>query len=386
MEIILSPLRHRERDCIKIAFPVNGEITALLKTIPGTRWSQTHRAWYIEDRRELLKELFKCFKGRVYLNYEALKSGNRQLHVAGSNVQELIPVKAKARAEVILQKEVSACNRLHLDNLRSWMRTKRYSANSVHAYLDCLELYSRWNDNKDFEEVTYEDVIRFNNEYILKKGLSATYQSHFISALKLLFNVCRFKSLGEAELIRPKKPKRLPNVLSKEEVKQILNASRNIKHRTMLSLIYSCGLKCGELLRLRPQHSDSHRNLLFVQQGKGRKDRIVPLSNKTIELMREYYALYRPAVYLFEGARAGEPYDDRSLQNVLKQSVRKAKINKPVTLHWLRHSYATHLLEAGTNLRYIQEILGHSSSKTTQIYTHVSTAGIQNIVSPFDTL
>ena len=154
----------------------------------------------------------------------------------------------------------------------------------------------------------------------------------------------------------------------------------------MLSLIYSCGLRCGELLRLKPEHVDSKRSLLIIKQAKGRKDRIAPLSNKTITLLREYFIAFKPSVYLFEGCNRGEPYDERSLQQVLKQGLRKAQINKPITLHWLRHSYATHLLEGGTDLRYIQEILGHSRSTTTEIYTHVSTKGIQNVISPFDTL
>ena len=154
----------------------------------------------------------------------------------------------------------------------------------------------------------------------------------------------------------------------------------------MLSLIYSCGLRCGELLSLKPEHIDSKRGLLIIKQAKGRKDRIAPLSVKILTMLREYYIASKPNIYLFEGSKKGEQYDARSLQQVLKQGVAKANITKPVSLHWLRHSYATHLLENGTDLRYIQEILGHSSSRTTEIYTHVSTKSIQNIVSPFDYL
>ena len=185
---------------------------------------------------------------------------------------------------------------------------------------------------------------------------------------------------------RPKRSKTLPNVLSKEEVKAILNSLTNTKHITMLSLIYSCGLRCGELLKLKPQHIDSKRNVLILKNSKGKKDRIAPLSLKTIEMLRDYFKEYRPKVYLFEGQNIGTMYDVRSLQKVLKKAVISAKITKPVTLHWLRHSYATHLLESGTDLRYIQEILGHSSSRTTEIYTHVSTKSIQLIKSPFDDL
>ena len=154
----------------------------------------------------------------------------------------------------------------------------------------------------------------------------------------------------------------------------------------MLSLIYSCGLRCGELLALKPEHIDSKRGIVLIKQGKGKKDRIAPLSIKIVAILRNYYTLYKPKIYLFEGQEIGKPYDNRSLQQVLKQALVKAKISKPVTLHWLRHSYATHLLENGTDLRYIQEILGHKSSKTTEIYTHVSTKSVQKIISPFDSL
>jgi integrase/recombinase XerD len=175
-------------------------------------------------------------------------------------------------------------------------------------------------------------------------------------------------------------------VLNKVEVKSILEALHNQKHRCMLSLIYSCGLRRGELLRLLLTDIDSQRGVVVIRQSKGMKDRIVPLSPKVLQMLRDYYRAYKPKHWLFEGYKPGMPYDERSLQQVLRYAVRKAGIKKPITLHWLRHSYATHLLESGTDLRYIQELLGHKSSKTTEIYTHVSTRMLQQIVSPFDTL
>jgi len=185
---------------------------------------------------------------------------------------------------------------------------------------------------------------------------------------------------------RPRREKRLPNVLSKKEIKAILEAPTNLKHRSMISLIYACGLRRSELLNLTLKDIHSDRNLLFIRQSKGKKDRVVPISMKLIAMLRDYYKAFKPKTWLFEGQLAGEKYSERSIQLVLNQSVSKAKINKQVSLHWLRHSYATHLLESGTDLRYIQELLGHSSSKTTEIYTHVSTRNLQQIRSPFDDL
>ena len=154
----------------------------------------------------------------------------------------------------------------------------------------------------------------------------------------------------------------------------------------MLSLIYSCGLRRSELLNLKPADIDSKRGIVIIRQSKGKKDRIAPLSPKILEMLREYYIGYKPKTWLFEGQNENTKYDERSLSNVLKQALTKSRISKPVSLHWLRHSYATHLLESGTDLRYIQELLGHSSSKTTEIYTHVSTKSLQQIKSPFDDL
>jgi integrase/recombinase XerD len=207
-----------------------------------------------------------------------------------------------------------------------------------------------------------------------------------VNAIKLFFRSIEHKKMNPELLHRPKREKLLPNVLSKEEVKQILDAHSNLKHKAMLSLIYSCGLRCGELLSMRPVHIDSKRGIVIIKQAKGKKDRIVPLSPKILEMLRQYFKDFQPQSYLFEGQEKGNPYDERSLQLVLKQALVKVKITKPVTLHWLRHSYATHLLESGTDLRYIQELLGHKSSKTTEIYTHVSTKNLQKIISPFDTL
>jgi len=274
----------------------------------------------------------------------------------------------------------------HLIAFKNYMNYRRYSSNTIKTYSDALEVFFRFYQNKEPESFTIEDIVHFNSEYILRKNLSASYQNQVINAIKLFYRN-RFKRMMEVNLIqRPRREKRLPNVLSKEEVKAILEAPTNLKHRAMLSLIYACGLRRGELLNLTLKDILSDRNLLFIRQSKGKKDRVVPISPKIIVMLREYYKAYKPKTWLFEGQFPNTRYSEKSLENVLKQSLSKAKISKKVSLHWLRHSYATHLLENGTDLRYIQELLGHSSSRTTEIYTHVSTRNLQQIRSPFDDL
>jgi len=273
-----------------------------------------------------------------------------------------------------------------LEAFKSYMNYRRYSKNTIKTYSDALQIFFKFNATENLEQLTIEHLIKFNNEHILKNNYSASYQNQVINAIKLFYRN-RFDRTMEVDFIqRPRREKRLPNILSKLEVKSILESPINLKHRAMLSLIYACGLRRSELLNLTLKDVLSDRHLLFIRQSKGKKDRMLPISNKLITMLREYYRAYKPKIWLFEGQIPGEKYSERSLQLVLNQALNKAKINKPVTLHWLRHSYATHLLENGTDLRYIQELLGHSSSKTTEIYTHVSTHSIQKIKSPFDDL
>lgn len=273
-----------------------------------------------------------------------------------------------------------------ITRFRAWLHHKRYSTNTIKVYSEALRVFLTWFEAKEDHAFTLDDLITFNNRYVLDKGYSASYQNQVINAIRLYFQLCGNKEMENVNLERPRREHRLPSVLNKTEVKAILQAHANLKHRCMLSLVYSCGLRRGELLQLKPTDIDSGRGVILIRQSKGKKDRIAPLSSKILEMLRDYYRQYRPVTWLFEGQEKGMPYDERSLQMVLKSALKKAGIKKPVTLHWLRHSYATHLLESGTDIRYIQELLGHKSSKTTEIYTHVSTRKIQQICSPFDSL
>ena len=274
----------------------------------------------------------------------------------------------------------------HLTQFSHYLKYRRYSPNTIKTYTDALRVFFHYHSNKVPEELGIAEIIEFNTGYILRKHLSASYQNQVINAIKLFYRNRFNRNMDLNNIQRPRREQRLPNVLSKQEVKAILEAPTNLKHRAMLSLIYACGLRRSELLNLSLSDVLSDRNVLFIRQSKGKKDRVIPISNKIIEMLRTYYKACKPKVWLFEGQNVGERYSERSLQLVLKQALKKAGNSKPVSLHWLRHSYATHLLESGTDLRYIQELLGHNSSKTTEIYTHVTTKSLQQIRSPFDEL
>ena len=274
----------------------------------------------------------------------------------------------------------------HLAHFKNYLKSQRYSPNTIKTYTEALGVFFQFHSNKAPEKLEIEDIIHFNTGYILRKNLSASYQNQVINAIKLFYRN-RFKRFMNLDNIqRPRREKRLPNVLSKQEIKAILEAPTNLKHRALLSLIYACGLRRSEVLNLTLKDVLSDRNLLFIRQSKGKKDRVVPISHKIIEMLRDYYKAFKPKTWLFEGQMPNTKYSEMSLAKVLKQALKKAGNQKPVSLHWLRHSYATHLLESGTDLRYIQELLGHASSRTTEIYTHVSTKNLQQIRSPFDDL
>lgn len=346
MEWKAQLVNHRGEDRIAVYFENNNGLTARLRSLGDARWSQQMKAWHLPDTIENRKRF------KLFLNEE-------------SNTHTII-------AEQI-------------EKYRQWLATKRYSDNTIKTYTETLKSFLTFFKGKPIQEISHQDVVQYNHDFIIKNKLSASYQNQVINSIKLYFSTIENRQMEVNLIERPIREKKLPNVLSKQEIKLILDAPSNLKHKAMLVLIYSCGLRRSELLNLKPADIDSKRGVIIIRQAKGKKDRIVPLSNKALDLLREYYKTFRPGTWLFEGQTKG-PYDERSLSNVLAQAVAKAKIKKPVTLHWLRHSYATHLLENGTDLRYIQEILGHNSSKTTELYTHVSTKSIRNVKSPFDEL
>ena len=369
--ITLDLVKHKGKQIVLLKFPYDNQLISIVRQLPNATWSNTHKSWYTSSSIETLHQVKKLFADVAIIDAQPLKE-----KLAKQKISD-----AANKNNVLSEEALNS-----IEKFKNWLRSRRYSESTVLTYTDALKTFLKFYNNKLISEISNDDIIKFNNEFILKNNLSASYQNQVVNAIKLFFRTVQNKTIDVDIIHRPKREHLLPNVLSKEEIKKILQAPSNIKHKTMLSLIYSCGLRRSELLNLKITDIDSNRNLVIIRQSKGKKDRITPLSGKILELLRAYFIAYKPKVWLFEGQDKTNKYDERSLASVLKQAVEKTKIKKPVTLHWLRHSYATHLLEAGTDLRYIQEILGHSRSTTTEIYTHVSNKSIQKIISPFDNL
>lgn len=264
-----------------------------------------------------------------------------------------------------------------------YMEQLRYSHNTIISYSESLKTFLRFLDNPPLASITNSDLERFNHEYIIANNYSESYQNQVINAIKLYFAKKQEMQIQLNKVERARKSYRLPVVFSLDEVESLLNSVKNLKHRCMLSLIYSCGLRSGELLNLRIADIDSKRMVVHIHQAKRKKDRVVPLSKSVLELLRSYYLDYKPKDYLFNGKNSLQ-YSHTSLSKVFRMAVQRSGIRKKCSLHTLRHSYATHLLESGVNLRYIQELLGHNSPKTTMIYTHVSSEGSRAILSPIE--
>ena len=354
------------------SFPFNRNLYALFSSLNNCTWDSFEKAWVIDESAFPLENLLAHFKDKaeVILQEKSLES---------------VEYKRSLLRPIHFLEPLDDLKKEAIQTFIRYLNSKRYSSNTIKVYSDSMSTFFRYFSMKDISDISNDDLIDFNNNYILKNNFSSSYQNQVVNAVKLYFSAIQHKKIDVELIHRPRREKVLPNVLSKEEVKAILDAPYNLKHRAMLAMIYSCGLRRGELLSLTKFDVDSKRMVVIIRMAKGKKDRIVPLSPKILNLLRDYYKSYNPKEFLFEGQGGGK-YSEKSLENVLKQSLFKARNKKPVTLHWLRHSYATHLLESGTDLRYIQDLLGHKSSKTTEIYTHVSTKNIQNIRSPFDDL
>lgn len=295
--------------------------------------------------------------------------------------------KVKSRIQTSHPNTVVALPKYHEPALRfrQFLEARRYSQSTVSTYTTFVQQFLEFLKEIPPEEAGQSDAEAFLEYLVLKRRIAISTHRQAISALKQ-FSVflpdCRIDPEG---LVRPHKSRKLPTVLSTAELIRLLQVTRNLKHRTLLALLYGCGLRIGELLALELSQLDIARRQLFVRDGKGRKDRVVVLADRLIPLLQNYLATYRPERYFAEG-RPGQAYSATSIRSVLKQNAKRAGIIKPITPHTLRHSYATHLLEKGVDIRYIQELLGHAKPETTMIYTHVSRRDLLNIKSPLDLL
>jgi integrase/recombinase XerD len=336
---------------LQVKFVYNQEIITKIRTMPKRRWDQQAKAWILPDRPETLQQL------------EQLFSEYRLKYVGVSNIASLLQ---QSDRDIKLRGLSPKTCKAYLMQIRRFLNTVAKPVNQI----------SEW------------DIRAYLLQMITNDGttVSRSYYNQAISAIKFLYDGVLHQPMIIKDIPRPKRDKKLPTVLAEETVAQILQAIDNLKHLTILMLVYSAGLRVSEVVRLRKEDIDPYRNLIRVHGAKGRKDRETILSSCAFETLQKYQAKYRPECWLFPGPNPEKHLTTRTVEKVLENIRNKVGIDQTFSVHTLRHSFATHLLENGVDLRYIQELLGHESPKTTEIYTHVSRNHLGKIQSPLDRL
>mgnify|MGYP000882280032 CR=1 FL=1 len=379
--VTLEVLDHNGQRRIALRFPYDSALIATAKSI-GAQWSKTNKCWHVENGSASMEAIFAAYKGQAWLNADALfiKTGNAPRppakHTASTPIDE-----PHRRHEVPLDPAQEEA----LQRMRQKLEISRYSPRTISMYVAATkQLFVRFPGTVP-KEITTADIETFQHELATVRKVSNSTLNQMVNAVRYYYKDVLGDPARVKFIERPRAERKLPNVLSEEEVTTLLRSVTNLKHRCILMLIYSAGLRLGELTALKRADIIPERKQIVIRGGKGRKDRITLLSSKVLEKLDRYLLEYRPKVYLFEG-QTGGAYSATSVQKVFHQAKARAGIKAPATVHTLRHSFATHLLEKGTDLRYIQTLLGHSSSKTTEIYTHVSTKAIGKIRSPLDDL
>lgn len=357
-------------DRIGVKFQFDEKKSDQLIAIPGHRWESSGRHWSFPRTRESLERILAVFR----TDWRVLDPAVAEAFGLTKPSRPSVPVKSHSRASVSRSLEV----------LRRELKIRNYSPKTITTYTSCIRSFADYFAPRKLEELSDEDIRRYMLHQIEVKKLSAGSVSQTLNALRFLYKEIYDRPFVVKGIEHPKRGRPLPVVLSVEEVKAILGSLGNLKHRVMLMLAYSAGLRVSEIVHLKSADIDGERKLIHVQSGKGKKDRYTILSDVVLEALRDYWKAYRPKTWLFEGRKAGSPYSIRSAEMVFESAAEKAGIRKHVSIHTLRHSFATHLLEQGTDIRFIQELLGHSSVRTTEIYTHVSKRQIATLRSPIE--
>lgn len=352
-EIHLSAENHRNKEVVAFRFGFDEEIKKRLRNHFQVVWSQTKKYWWIERKDFDFKEFKEVFSDKAIITYSEKKEKRKQVALPYGYLEKLILV--------------------------------RYSNSTKKAYTTYFKDFQLAFADKNLEELKPDDINKYILGLIKKKNISASQQNQRINSIKFYYERVLGKKKQFYNIDRPKKQRILPKVISEQEVLEMLKLTTNLKHKAILATIYSAGLRRGELIALRKQDIWFDKKLIFVKAGKGKKDRTTILSESLSIVLKKYFEEYKPNYYVFEGKNRTK-YAPVSVLRIVLKAGQLAKVKQRVTPHMLRHSFATHLLEQGTDLRYIQTILGHESSKTTEIYTHVSKKSLAKIKSPLDVI
>lgn len=391
--ISLKPLIHREGEQLAIYFQYKREIDLAVRSIKGIKWSQSNKCWYLP----LSKESFEKIKAtldpfgkleitelRKYL--ETRKTSQPELSLVKS--KNTISTRDNKTGSIKIYSGIKPVNRHVLLKMEEHLKLKAFSQSTIRTYLNEMAQLLQALGDIPADQLRPEHLKRYLVHCYEKLGLKENTLHSRINAMKFYYEQVLKREKFFWEIPRPKKQIILPKVLNEAEISRLFRAIENKKHKAIVFIAYSSGLRVSEVVNLKIKDVDTQRMTLFIERAKGKKDRIVNLSPLVLDILRAYIkqSKPRPVKYLFEGDTPGQPYSIRSAQQVFAAARKKAGINKSVSFHALRHSFATHLLEKGVDIRYIKDLLGHFDIKTTERYTHVSKRMLVNITSPLDDL
>ena len=391
---MLRPLMHRNNECIAIFFEKNTSLEKIIRKQPGIKWSQTNKCWYIPLTETAYQLLIKSVKEKAAVDNTALKAYLEKK----KNIQAVLPQKKQpvANRKTTFSKPValtqagqlSTINLKALEKFVQQLQLKAYSKSTINTYRNEFIQLLKILKNKPVDELTTGDLRRYMVYAMDKEGIKENTAHSRLNALKFYFEQVLGREKFFWEIPRPKKAIQLPKVFSQDEIAGIINSITNKKHKVMLMLAYSAGLRVSEVISLKTYEVDSKRMTIFIHAAKGKKDRIVSLSPVLLVMLKAYTEEYAPpeSGYLFEGHIKGTAYSSRSLQEVIQAAKKKAGVIRPGSIHSLRHSFATHLIEKGTDVTMIQKLLGHNDLKTTLRYLHTSNKDLLKIISPLDDL
>lgn len=367
-QILLSEDYHNDQSVVCIWFKYDQQVINKLKKVTSALWSSSKKCWYVQQTDFKLSTFFEQFKDLAYIDYSALKS----------NVDSLQTSEPKQTATNIHRHRIKVPDE-YLEKLEQ----KRYSKSTIKSYTAYFKDFMHHFSDRDLKSIEKDEINGYILYLIRNQKISESQQNQRINAIKFYYEKVLGLNREFYNIERPRQKHTLPKVISENEVVRIIDAIDNIKHKVIITTIYSAGLRRSEIINLRKQDVDFDRNIIFIRGAKGKKDRITILSEANAVLLKMYIKKHSPNYWMFEGAERGQ-YNESSIGRILHYAVEKAGINKRITPHMLRHSFATHLLEQGVDIRYIQTLLGHESSITTDIYTHVSKKSLANIKSPLD--
>lgn len=338
------------------------------------RWSPAHRLWHLPYSESNYRQIRVHFHGLAQIR-------TADFDLTHKNYLESRKIKGNQKNAALTS--LSKFARQELLDVDRYLEMRRYAKRTRETYGYLLHVFFATIEYQRFDQLTHRVVDAYNTDHVVRAGYSVSYQRQFIGALKIYLKVRPRVSIIPENLERPDRQKRLPTVLSEEEVMRLIGQIPQIKHRTIVATLYATGMRISEVLALRLRDIDFHRNMIHIVQSKGGKDRVIGLSESLKILLANYMRDHHPQIYLFNG-QGGGPYSGSSVRQIIHRAARRAGITKKVTPHTMRHSYATHLLDQGVDVRHVQELLGHSKPETTMIYTHVSTKKLMQIRSPFD--